>query len=105
MKMDELLQQVLHEPEVVAGATLLRLAGGLTAPVASVGHLLALKLLSVDEIRRPQDAADLAGLLGVASAEDLETARAAAAAVMQRGTHRGRDLPAMLSQLERKHRG
>lgn len=92
------------EPEVVAGATGLQLSRTLEAPVASVGHLLALKLLSVDADRRPQDVADLEGLLGVATATDLETAEAAVAAIMQRGAHRGRDLPSMLAQLVARHR-
>lgn len=92
------------EPEVVAAATALELAGGLTAPVASVGHLLALKLLSVDEVRRPQDAVDLVGLLGVATASDLATADAAVATIMQTGANRGRDLRSMLSLLVAKHR-
>lgn len=92
------------EPDVVAAATTLQLAMGRTAPVASTGHLLALKLLSVDEVRRPQDVADLVGLLGVATAEDLQTAKTAVAAIMQRGANRGRDLPAMLAELLNRHR-
>lgn len=48
------------EPEVVAAATTLDVLTGLRLPVATVGHLLALKTLSMDDRRRPQDRTDLA---------------------------------------------
>ena len=62
------------EPEVVAAADPLHLLAAVTVPVASVGHLLALKTLSLDERTRPQDRLDLAGLLRMATAAELEIA-------------------------------
>jgi predicted nucleotidyltransferase len=45
------------EPELVARATRLGIIAGLEVPVASIGDLIALKVLSRDDDRRPQDAA------------------------------------------------
>jgi hypothetical protein len=84
------------EPEVVAGATPLRLTT-FELPVASVGHLLALKTLSVDERKRPQDRVDLAALLRVATPADLRVAEQALALITQRGFHRDRDLAALFA--------
>ncbi len=79
------------EPEVSAAATRVEVIPGLEVPVASVGHLVALKLLAHDE-RRPQDLVDLQALLRVASAADLDLARGACALITSRGYHRGKDL-------------
>lgn len=87
------------EPELVAGATTLQLLAGLQLPVASVGHLLALKTLSMDDRRRPQDRNDIAALLRVASEEDLRVAVHTLALVADRGCDRDRDLLAMFAQL------
>jgi hypothetical protein len=73
------------EPEVVA-AEPLALFSDLVVPVAQVGHLIALKLLSRDDRTRPQDVVDLRALFTVAS--DGELARAAATLDLIR-----RDLP------------
>lgn len=80
------------EPEIVKGAEHIAIVRGLTLPVASVGHLVALKVLSRDDRSRPQDRVDLGALLSVASDADLETARAALALVEQRGYARGKRL-------------
>ena len=87
------------EPEVVAGATPLRVLAKLELPVASVGHLLALKTLSVDERSRPQDRLDIVALLRVATAADLRTAEQTLSLITQRGCHRGRDLSAMFARM------
>jgi hypothetical protein len=68
-------------------------------PVASVGHLLALKILSRDDGRRPNDLADLHALLSVATPEDIETARAAVSLITDRGFNRERDLSPDLEAL------
>lgn len=85
------------EPEVAVAATPVEVLAGLTVPVARTGHLVALKLLSRDDARRPLDAADLLALREVADAEELELARAAVALITARGYHRGRDLAAALA--------
>lgn len=80
------------EAEVVASAETLEVFPGVMAPVARVPHLIALKLLSVDEETRPQDRLDLQALLAVASDEDISETRRVLDLIEHRGTHRGRDL-------------
>lgn len=87
------------EPEIAAVAEVLEILPGLRVPVASVGHLLALKLLSRDDRTRPQDRIDLAALLRVATPADLEEARRSVALIHTRGFQRGRDLSWNLEQL------
>jgi hypothetical protein len=87
------------EPEVVAAAERLELLSGLTIGVARTGHLIALKVLSRDDVRRPQDLVDLRALVGVASPAELARARESLALISARGYHRGRDLQAELSQV------
>ena len=89
------------EPDIVDRAETLELVPGLTAPVAATGHLIALKVLSRDDLTRPQDLVDLRALLRVAADRDLELARTALAAITARGYHRGRDLAADLDGLLR----
>lgn len=59
------------EPEVVAEAEPIELLPNLTIGVARTGHLIALKVLSRDDVRRPQDLVDLRALLRVASPAEL----------------------------------
>jgi hypothetical protein len=67
--------------------------------VATVGHLIALKLLARDDERRPQDLADLLALRAVAGVDDLATALEAVRLIEERGYHRGRDLQRALAGL------
>lgn len=87
------------EPEVVARADPIEVLPRLTMPVAAMGHLIALKVLSRDDARRPQDLVDLRALLGVASVTDLELARRALELIAARGYDRGRDLVADMNSL------
>lgn len=87
------------EPEVVAGSETIELLPGLPIPVATTGHLIALKVLSRDDDERPQDLADLRALLRVASPAELGRARQALTAIAARGYHRGRNLLADLNGL------
>ncbi len=80
------------ESEVVESAESLRVLEGIEVSVATVGHLIALKVLSRDDVKRPQDLVDLRALLKVASAPDLGHARKAMALISERGYARGRDL-------------
>jgi hypothetical protein len=89
------------ESEIVATAEPLEILPGLTVPVAVVGHLIAVKLLARDDLRRPQDLADLRSLLAVATADDLELARSAIGLITQRGFNRGRDLDEAFTELLR----
>ena len=87
------------EPEVAAEAEMMELLPRLPIRVATVGHLIALKVLSRDDERRPQDVADLRALRRVASDADLVQAQHAVAVITARGYHRGRDLLGALNSL------
>lgn len=80
---------------IVAHATRVEILPGCSAPVASVGHLVAMKLLSVREAR-PRDAQDLVALLELADAPAVARAEAACARITAVGASRGRDLIALL---------
>jgi hypothetical protein len=80
------------EPEIAGRADALEILPGLRVKVARAGDLLALKLLAVSP-GRPQDEADIVALLRDSTPGDIEDARAAAALIVERGFHRGRDLP------------
>jgi predicted nucleotidyltransferase len=87
------------EQEVVRDAEPLEVLAGLTIAVARTGHLIALKVLSRDDVTRPQDLADLLALMRVASPAELTRARDSVTLVTSRGYHRGRDLAAELKAL------
>ena len=87
------------EPEIAEAAEELEILPGLRVPVANVGHLLALKLLSRDDRSRPQDRIDLGALLRVATPADLDQARQSIALIHARGFQRDRDLSRDLEQL------
>jgi predicted nucleotidyltransferase len=84
------------EAEIVADAEVLEILPAVSMPVATVGHLVALKLLARDDETRPQDAADLRALALVLGPEDQSTARTAVELIMKRGYARGRSLSALL---------
>ena len=80
------------EPEVVAEAEQLELLANLELPVARLEHLVALKVLSREDARRPQDRLDLFALVRTASTTQLEAARTALGLIERRGFNRARDL-------------
>ena len=87
------------EPEVVAEAEPTELLPNLTIGVARTGHLIALKVLSRDDVRRPQDLVDLRALQRVASSGELARARQSLVLIAARGYHRGRDLMSEMNTL------
>jgi predicted nucleotidyltransferase len=87
------------EREVVAEAEPIELLRNLTIGVARTGHLIALKVLSRNDVRRPQDLADLRALLRVASSGELARARESLALITARGYQRARDLVYEMQQL------
>jgi hypothetical protein len=87
------------EREVVAAGEPIALLPGLTMKIARIGHLIALKVLSRDDERRPQDLVDLRALLRAATAEEVARARDALIVIEARGYHRGRDLVPQLDAL------
>lgn len=83
------------ENEVVASATRLEVLPRLSAPVATIGHLIALKTLA----GRNQDLTDLGTLIPAASAGDLEAAQEAVRLIQARGFNREQDVRADLDKL------
>ena len=69
--------------------------------VARTGHLIALKVLSRDDVTRPQDLGDLRALLRVAPPAELARARDSLALIAARGYHRGRELMSEMNTLLR----
>jgi hypothetical protein len=87
------------EPEVATAAEIIEVLPGMHLPVARLAHLIALKILSRDDRKRPQDKVDLAALAQAATPADLEAARQAATLIVERGFGRGRDLPGAIKEL------
>lgn len=87
------------EPEIVQAAEVLEILPDLRMPVAQIGHLIALKVLSRDDDERPQDLVDLRALLKVATPSDCDRAREALRLITSRGFNRSRDLLAALAAL------
>lgn len=83
------------EDEIVRRADRLEVLPDVFMPVASVGHLIALKVLA----GRHQDLTDLGYLISGASDADLSEARAAVAIIQERGFNRGQDLPVELAAI------
>jgi len=92
------------EPEIAREADALEILPGLRVPVATTGHLIALKILARDDRTRPQDRADLVALRAVAGPADIEQARAALTLIAQRGFQRGKNLVADLEEFLRTQR-
>jgi predicted nucleotidyltransferase len=93
------------EGEVTASAETLEVVPGLQLPVATIGHLLALKTLARDDRQRPQDWDDIQALLDEASTADLALARRALDRIASCGYHRGKQLTQEFEQLVQKRRG
>ncbi|GAB3993180.1 hypothetical protein GCM10029992_04190 [Glycomyces albus] len=111
------------ESEVVRAADELEILPGQSMPVARIGHLIALGLLSFsDQVRRPVPAAfeamdqinsekvftgirmeaDLELLRGAAGDEDLSLAKEAVGRIAERETHPGLNLRAELASFMRQ---
>ncbi len=78
------------EREIVQHARPLQVLGQ-TIKVATIGHLIATKILSESK-SRTQDRTDLINLLKVAGGKDLKMARRALTLIEKRGFHRGKNL-------------
>ncbi len=87
------------EAECVADAEDIEVLPGLVLPVATAGHLIAMKVLARDDRNRPQDADDLVALAAVATEHDWDQAAAAVALIADRGFARERDLTQAVSEL------
>lgn len=87
------------EAEIVAAADVLESLPGLRIPVASRAHLLALKILAMDDRTRPQDRLDAVSLLREAAPQEIAAARASLASIQERGFGRDKNLCADLEKL------
>ena len=86
------------EPEVVSSATNAEIAPGLIVPVATVPSLIALKVLSANWQRRPQDVLDLQQLISSATDSEIEESRRLLLLIEERGYNRNKDLQAELTR-------
>ncbi|MEO8257056.1 MAG: nucleotidyl transferase AbiEii/AbiGii toxin family protein [Acidobacteriota bacterium] len=89
------------DQEIVAEADEIELLPRLIIRVATIAHLMALKVLARDDVSRPQDTGDLRALLRLASPHDISQARSALRLVTKRGYDRSRDLQTELETLLR----
>jgi hypothetical protein len=89
------------EEEIVRRADRLEVLPDVFMPVASIGHLIALKVLA----GRHQDLTDLGYLIPAASEADMDEARTSVAKIQERGFNRGQNLPedlaAIISQAQK----
>ena len=83
------------ESEVVSAATDLAVLPTMSIPVATTGHLIALKVLA----GRNQDLTDLESLIPNASAADLDVARSGVNLIHSRGFNREQEVVADLAKL------
>jgi hypothetical protein len=88
------------EKEIVAKASTIEILPGLKLPVASLGHLIAMKVLSQNSFDRLQDRVDLIALLRSATEQDRITATHALNEMSKLELAGGRDLAAELYDLE-----
>lgn len=80
------------EPELAAAATELEVLPGVYVPVATIGHLLALKVLAMDDATRPQDRIDILALLEYADESEVARAQESIALITARGFNRSTNL-------------
>lgn len=89
------------EREVADAAERIDIGAGVQCPVATAGHLLALKVLARSD-RRPHDDVDIGALLAAMNDAELARAREALALIESRGFARGKALGTELdAQLRR----
>lgn len=88
------------EPELVDAAEAVEILPDVVVPLATAGHLMALKVLARDDRRRPQDADDLRRLYAISTPADRHACVEALRLVTARGYHRGRDLVRAWADLE-----
>ena len=80
------------ESEVVSTANNVKIAPDIVAPVATIPSLIALKVLSANWQRRPQDILDLQHLINEATPPEIETAYRLLKLITERGYNRKKDL-------------
>lgn len=87
------------EAEIIANAVKLEIFPKLVVPVACIGHLIAMKILSQNDVDRIKDRDDLQKLFKVASKDDLLLAKESVQLIQKRGFNRGLDLLKCFTEL------
>jgi hypothetical protein len=90
------------EPEIVGSGEAMRIAPGVVASIARREHLIAMKVLSRDDVHRPNDRADLIALLALARQDEVAAARELLRLITARGFQRDKRLLEDLDQLLRE---
>ena len=80
------------EAEIVSSATNVEIAAGLVVPVATASSLIALKVLSANWQRRPQDVLDLQQLITTVTDTEIDESRHLLELITERGFNRNKDL-------------
>lgn len=83
------------EKEIIEQAEVIEIFQGIEIPIARIGHLLALKILS-ESPERPRDTQDIKNLISFATEEDILLAKESCTLISKRGFHRQRDLAQLL---------
>ncbi len=88
------------EKNIVASATTIEILPGLSLPVATLGHLIAMKVLSQNSFDRLQDRVDLLALLRNATEQDRIVVERSLKEIVDRGFASGRNLVEELHEIE-----
>lgn len=80
------------EREIVEEAKIIEILPSLSLPVASLSHILAMKILASNDADREQDKLDAKALMRVATQEELDDTKKALLLITERGHNRGKDL-------------
>jgi len=80
------------ESEIVLDAEPIEIFPRVIVPVASLAHLLAMKVLSNNDSDRLRDQVDIQQLLNHATKQDIDKARSSLDLIQQRGFSRGKEL-------------
>ena len=83
------------EKEIIEQAEVIEIFQGIEIPIAQIGHLLALKILS-ESPERSRDTQDIKNLITFATEEDIQLAKDSCQLITQRGFHRQRQLIQLL---------
>jgi len=92
------------EDSLVKSGELLNITRRSKALVAARGHLIAMKVLSYDEVRRPQDMIDIRALLKAATKSDIQLAKKAVRAIDHAKTSSRKSCERGLAKILKKFR-
>lgn len=96
---DLLSQSSGIESEIVRGSEKIEVFPGLLMPIASRAHLIAMKVLAMNDADRIRDKGDLQMLLKAAEKSDVSIARSLLLLIAERGFGRGKNLDHELDQV------